>query len=223
MDPAAALQNDVSKAVYTYPTQVPYLNVALRELQEHFQLNEMSVTDTYSIEVTVPINDTTIEFDAIAPHAKLPDDLIEPITLWERNSGVGAFIPMVRVDSLPHFLEGVVTNQFNHYVWQSQKIEFLPANIANGVKIDYTRRLFQPIVDQNSGINIINSQSFLEFRTGALLAQFIGENKSRADELNGFAVLAIDRATGIQVKGKQTMIVRRRPFRAGYKGHGAGY
>lgn len=221
MDTAAALQNDVAKAVYTYVTQVPYLNIALRELQESFELNGLSVTDAYSAAVTVPVGDTSIEFDAIAPHASLPTDLIEPTILWERTTGVNPYIPMDRIDFLPHFLEGTTLNQLSVFTWSSQKILFLPATVAIDVKMDYIRRLFMPMVDQNSSINIINAQSFLEFRTGALLAQFIGENKSRADELNSFAVIAADRSLGIQVKGKQSIVVRRRPFRASYKTRGS--
>lgn len=223
MDTAAALQNDVPKAVYTYVTQIPYLNIALRELQESFELNGLSVTDAYSTAVTVPAGDSTLEFDAVAPHASLPTDLIEPITLWERTTGVNPYIPMGKVEFLPHSLEGTTLTQLSVFTWSGQRISFLPATVAIDIRMDYTRRLFVPMVDQNSSINMVNAQSFLEFRTGALLAQFIGENKSRADELNNFAVIAADRSLGIQVKGKQSIVVRRRPFRSSYKVRGSIY
>jgi hypothetical protein len=55
MNQAAALLNDPSRTVYTYPVQIPYLNQALQELQELFELNNIPVTDTVtSTPIEVP-------------------------------------------------------------------------------------------------------------------------------------------------------------------------
>jgi hypothetical protein len=85
--------------------------------------------------------------------------------------------------------------------------------------MDYIRNLFTPIT-LTTGLEelyIINGQSFLQIRLGGLLAEFIGENQTRADKLNGFADLAVGRATGIGTKGRQAIVTRRRPFRASFK------
>jgi len=50
-----------------------------------------------------------------------------------------------------------------------------------------------------------------------LMASNIAENPTRAQELNGDAIRSIDRALGITIKGRQSQVTRRRPFRAGYK------
>jgi hypothetical protein len=60
----------------------------------------------------------------------------------------------------------------------------------------------------------------LSYKTAALLSQFIGENESRAQLLNGEAELAVERMASIDNKGRQQMSTRHRPFRASYKARG---
>lgn len=219
MNAAASLLNDTARTIYTYTAQVPYLNMALRELQEYFELYSIPSTQQVSAVINILANQTQIVYNGVGVPT-LPNDMIEPQQLWEREKGVDPYIPMTKRDYLPHNLEGVKTGQFIYFVWQDQKIKFLPANRDNDIKIDYIRDLFAPVIDQNSFINIINAQTFLEYRTAGLMAEFIERNKSSADSLNAYSVLAIDRATGISIKGKQTIATRRRPFRAGYKKRG---
>jgi len=224
MDSAASLQNDSAKASYTYAAQVPYLNMALLELQELFELNEVPVVDTVSAVMTVPAAVTSIGFSPAVPIVGtpyLPSNLIEPQTLWERQSGTNSYVPMTIVDSLPKNLEGIQVSQFIWYTWQSQEIRFLSSGQINQIKMDYIRNLFTPItlLTGLEELYIINGQSFLQFRLGGLLAEFVGENQTRADKLNGFAALAIDRALGIGTKGRQAITTRRRPFRNNFKRH----
>ena len=79
--------------------------------------------------------------------------------------------------------------------------------------------LNQP-VDANSQILIFNSISFLYFRTAALAANFIGENKTRSDELNSEALNCIETMENIGIKQQQNNPVRRRPFMANYRTKG---
>lgn len=217
MRTAASLMNDTARSVYTYPIQIPYLNVALHELQEHFELNNIPVTNLSSAVIAVNAGVTSLLFNTVPG---LPNNLIEPQQLWERTRNQDPFIPMTRRNFLPHNLEGVLTSQLIFWVWENQQIKFLPSNANNDIKMDYVKNIFTDAVDENSVLDVVNAQSFLEFRTAGLLAEFIGENPTRAQELNGFAGLAIERATGIGIKGGQAIITRRRPFRAAYKRRG---
>jgi acetylglutamate synthase len=124
---------------------------------------------------------------------------------------------MSKVDFLPAYMEGVQISQFLIYSWQDQKIKVLPANANNDIKIDYVKELFQNIVDENSPINVINAITALQFRTAGLCAEFIERNITSATSLNQAAELALNRAEGIGIKGKQSIVTRRRPFRSGYK------
>lgn len=219
MDKSASLMNDTARTTYHYVAQLPYLQIALQELQEYFELHGIPATQLVSSVINVPAGITQIIYNGVGVPS-LPNDMIEPQQLWERQENTDPFIPMTRRDYLPHQLEGVPTGQFVYFVWNSQAIKFLPSNRDNDIKIDYIKELFTPVVNETSPINIINAATFLEYRTAALCAEFIERNKPSADGLNFYASFALDRATGIGVKGKQTIMTRRRPFRAGYKKRG---
>ena len=226
MDVSASLMNDSAKVTYTYAAQSPYLRLALQELRELFELNNIPVTQQVTSPIiTLNAGVTTIVFGAAGTPAapKLPDDLVEPAQLWERTTGIDPYVPMTKRDYLPHNLEGVQSSNFIYYVWQGQTIQVLPATAINDIKMDYIRQLFPDAgatVDQNTQINVINAQTFLEFRTASFCAEFIERNQPSAQALGAYALLALDRATGIGIKGKQNIFTRRRPFRAGYKRRG---
>lgn len=221
MDRAAALQNDSNKTRYSYTVQYPYLNMALQELQEEYNLNNIPVTDTVeSEEMDIPTGTTEITFAPTPPVVDtpyLPDDLIEPELLWQRQEDAFPWIPMARVGFLNFGLQGADIPQFYGYVWASNKIAFLAANQPNQIKMQYIRNLFTEVTDPDTNIAVINAGTFLEYRTGALLAKYIGEDDARANELNGSAGLAMDRALGVGAKSRQRIFTRRRPFRGSYK------
>ena len=217
MDGSASLLNDTAQTVYTYVAQLPYLKIALQELREYYALHNIPVTEEVSAVINIPTGEVAIVYNGLAPTPSLPNDMVEPLQLWERQEGIDPFIPMTKRDFLPHQLEGVETNQFIFYVWQKNEIRFLPANQDNDIKIDYIRQLFTDVVNESSQLNVINAVTFLQYRTAALCAEFIERNKTSSDSLTAYAALALDRATGISVKGTQNIMTRRRPFRAGYK------
>jgi hypothetical protein len=217
---AASLLNDTARTVYTYAAVLPYLQVALQELQEHFELNNIQATQLSSAVINILAGQTQIAYNVGPALPELPDDMIEPQQLWEREQNIDPFIPMSRRDYIPHSLEGTPTSQFSFFVWENNTIKFLPSNRNNDIKIDYIKDLFTPLVDENSLINCINGATFLEYRAAALCAEFIERNQTNANALNAYAVMGLDRATGIGVKGKQSIPTRRRPFRASYKKRG---
>src|SRR5215203_405528 len=221
MDNAAALLNDAARSIYPYTTQIPFLNMTLNELKELFALNNVPVTDTVSAVKTILAGRTEIGFPPATPTIDyLPSDLIEPKIVWERTSGIDPYTPMLKLDFLPLTLAGVEQSQLNSFVWQSQEIRFFAANADIDLKIDYIRDLFALLTAANHttyDIAVINAQSFLQYRSAALMAQFLAENPTRAQELNADAGLEIDRALGISSKTRQAISIRHRPFRAAYK------
>jgi len=216
---SSTLLNDTARTIYTYTAVLPYLQIAMQELQEHFELNSIPVTQLTSALINIPVGITQIIYNGVGV-PKLPDDMIEPNQLWERQTGIDPYVPMSRRDYIPHQFEGTTTSKFSFYVWENQIIKFLPSNQSNDIKIDYIKDIFTPLVDETSLINVINAATFLEYRTAGLCAEFIERNLASANSLNTYAIMALDRATGIGVKGKQTILTRRRPFRAAYKKRG---
>lgn len=216
MDRAAALQNDPSKTVYTFTVQIPHLNVALDELQEAFEQNNVPITNRVSAVINIPANSTQVLRSPLGPPT-YPIDLVEIQQMWERTENINPFIPMTHLDFLPHDLEGAQISQLLYWTWNNEIIEFLPANADNDIKLDYVASLFVPVTSSSTAINVTNCMSFLAFRTAGLCSEFIGENKTRADALNAMAVLAMDRSLGISSKGRQDITTRRRPFMQSYK------
>ena len=215
MDRAASLLNDTAKSDYTYTAQLPYVGMALDELQEEFEQNNVPTTNSESSVIVLPIGTTDIGFTTTPA---LPSDLIEIQQIWERLSGSAEpYIPMTRVEFLPHYLDGEIIDVLVFWAWEQQKIKTLGATTARDLKLDYIASLFPTSYDQTTSISIINTKSFLAYRTAALCAEFIGENPTRAQSLNQDAVLAMDRALAIPTKGRQSIAVRRRPFRASYR------
>lgn len=211
LDTSAALQNDTDKQVYTYLKQFPYLKIALRDFEELAQLNNIPVTNKISTVLTVP-GSTVALSDVTSP--ALPTDLVEIQQLWESTNN-SSFVPMSRVD----FLNPNTVNSASYGAWSWQGNEIKLPSVAGIVylKIDYISTLFSSIADENSPVQTINADSFLQYRTAGLCAQYIGENKERADDLNGNAALALDRILGIENKARQGVAIRHRPFRASYK------
>ena len=219
MAKSASLLNDTARTNYTYAAQLPYLQIALQELQEHFQLNDIPTVQLTSAVIPVDAGFFELMYNAVLPFPSLPNDFVEPSQLWERDRGVDPFTPMTRKEYLPK-RETTNNTQFSVYTWNNQRITVHPCVGNRDIKIDYIKELFENIVDENSLINIVNARTFLEYRTAALCAEFIERNKTSSDALNVYAVLGSDRVTGITVKGKQNISTRRRPFRSSYKRRG---
>jgi len=223
MDKSASLMNDSLRTVYTYTAQMPYLNMALNELQEHFQLNNIPVTSQTSATITIPVLTTAVnpvDGGGTVTPPNYPSDLVEIQQIGERLSGSSdAFIPLTRRDNVPQTGD-LQSHALRVWAWEDQRIKFAGATSIREIRLDYIKNLFAEVTSETAVLGVINSASFLHFRTAALCSQFIGENQSRASELDTFAILALDRATGISTKAKQSINTRRRPFMASYKHRG---
>src|SRR3990172_11627071 len=137
---ARAALNDNDDAVYHDAVLMPYLNMALRELQEYFELHNAPVTQSQTGFISaIPAGTTIIGFSTTPA---LPADLIEIEQAWERNAGINPWAPMARQDYLPHYMEGAPTNAFIWWSWQQNQIEVLPSTSINDIKLDYVRTLF---------------------------------------------------------------------------------
>lgn len=223
IDMVASLQNDTEQTLYTDIACLPYLNMALDELQEIYEQNNISVTNETSAVITIPVSalpGTTVIGYSTVP--ALPSNLVEIQQLWERLSGVDPFVPMTKVEFIPHYLEQQLVSQLQFWAWLDSEITLLNSNQANDIKIDYVKSIFAtPLtmasVNVDLGLKFKNVKTYLGYKTGALCSMYIGANETRATALNGQAEEALSRALGISIKGRQAINTRRRPFRASYK------
>lgn len=216
MNASGALLNDTGLTIYNYGKQIPYLNVAQGELRENMELAGVPASNETSAAILVAAGETTIG-DVTGP--QLPPDLIEIQQAAERIAGTSdGYIGMTRVAFLPNWI--IPINYQVYWSWQAQIIRLPGATNDIEIQLKYIATKLPDITDPADEILLFNASTFLEFRTAGLCAEFIGENPTRADKLNNFAGLALDRFLGISTKGQQSIFTRRRPFRAGYRSGG---
>lgn len=220
----ANLMNDSQQSVYTNTVCLPFLNLALDELQELYELNGIPTTNNTSAAITIKAGVNRLGFDTTPA---LPSDLIEIQEVWESPSGLNKWSEVIKKEFIPHYLEDNTTiSQFLIYEWKHGRINLVAANSDNDLKLDYTASIFNtPILikDINVGLPFTNIKTYLEFKSGALCAMFIAENESRALALDSLTGSALSRALGIPIKGMQSIITRRRPFRSSFKRRGTNY
>lgn len=216
IDASAVLLNDSAKAVFTVAAQLPYYNIAQDELQEIMELNNVPVTNETSTAITVTAGVTTISFTT---SPALPSTLIEIQKISERLAlAAEDYLPMTRCEFLPTLVEQ--TTSLIWWAWIDQELRFIGALTDRQLQINYIASRLPAATTTTTPVTLINAKSFLSYRTAGLCAEFIGENKDRADSLNTDASLALDRFLGINTKGRQAIATRRRPFLAAYKTRG---
>jgi hypothetical protein len=139
----SVLMNDAAQTQYNNTTCLPFLNLALNNLQELYELNGLGVTDKTSAAIIVPSGPagiTKIGFDTVPA---LPSDLIEIQELWETPVNQNQWIPLVKKDFIPHYLEdNTQTTQFFIWAWENDHIVLVTANAINQLKIDYVCSVF---------------------------------------------------------------------------------
>lgn len=212
---AAASMNDVNRETYTDIVVLPYYNMALKELEEIFEQNNIPVTNEESAVIVVPSGTSVIGFTTTPA---LPANLIEIQELWESETGQDRFLPVDKREFLIP-TSNLERSFFGVWAWIDQEIHVYDLITDRDIKIDYIKSLFATITSAELADNmtVINGHGFLYYRTAGIMADLIEENAARADKLNNFAVAALDRSLGIGTKGKQSIVFRRRPFRANYR------
>jgi hypothetical protein len=221
---AGACMNDAAQAVYDNATCLPMLNLALAELQELYEQNDIPITNDESAAITIKAGVNRLGFDTTPA---FPSNLIEIKQLWESTSGLDQWTPMYKKDTIPHYLDGLTpTSRFGIWALEQGRVKLIAANTDIDLKIDYIGSLFNlPILIKDINVNLpfTNVETYLIYKTGALCAMFIAENESRAVALDSLTGTALSRALGIPIKGMQSIITRRRPFRASYKRRGTNF
>lgn len=220
MDRVAVLMNDYTRSVYTYTAQIPHLNTAIDELAEEMERENKPSTNQVSKIYVIP---TTAKDIGGGTGQPLPPDFIEVQLIEERQNGTSeGWTPVQRCEFLPSY--DTLTNYLQYWAWENQAIKFLGANSVRDVRLKYIGNTLQNITDENSDIFLIGCKTWLIYRTAGLLSQFVGENETRAQELNSFAGSSLNRFLGIASKGRQQIATRRRPFMSAYRsGRGWGY
>ena len=212
MGMSAALLNDPALTDYTFEAQLPYLNIAITELDQNLQEANIPVTNQVSFVYTLNVGDSSI--------INLPNDIVEIQELEERAAGSNdSFITLPRKEfpvALP------ASNSLLFWCWHNRRITFNPngALSPREVQLKYIGSIFNQVRDQYGSVGPGVGIMYLVYKTAALCALFVGENETRSKHLEDMADEAMERIIGVSNKGKQQIMTRHRPFRAGFKARG---
>lgn len=212
-DGSRALLNDQDAQIYTNINLLPYLKTAFRELRETGEMSNIPVTNQTETVLTIPASTTVVSFTSTPA---LPADLVEIQQVWQRAAGTYPWYPLTRKEFIPAQLEGIEYSEFIYWAWVSNEIRLLPSTGINDLKLEYIQQL-DNVINENSVIGVINGRTFLEYRVAALAARYMMENPERAQDLDQNANMALDRVINIENKARQSILIRRRPFRANWK------
>jgi len=217
MSMAASLLNDTGRNSATDSAVLPYFNIALDDLQEIFEHNNIPITNETSANLALTAGDTVISFSS---SPALPAALVEIQRLWERSAGTPPYVPMGKVEFIPHDQEDLSITQFLIWAWINEEIRLIATTADVDVKIDYIQSIFSTpieIADIGTDLPVINVKQYLGYHTASLYAMFAGENETRAAILENKAIEALDRELGIPTKGRQSITTRRQPFMSSHR------
>ena len=196
------LLNDVAGIFYTLDSLLPYLNKAYRELQDYYNLHGLKTTVTVATLTTVPADSLSL----VNP----PPDLLRPIALSERTPGTSE--QFTDMDERSWEPDETPTNHLRVWTWREETIFFVGATADREIRIRYVKGL-APFSGTGSFVGITNAKLVLASRTAALAARYIGENPTRADELDTESVRALDRLIVTAIRQNQGLPARRRRTR----------
>jgi hypothetical protein len=205
---SANLLNDPSKTTFTDVVMLPFLNMAIEELNEQLELNNVGLTNALSAIIPVTAGLVTIAN---------PANYVEIQELFERDMGATQqdFAAMDRVDFLPEY--SVLAQSLIYWAWIDETIQFIGATSDRDIRIHYIASRLSAVASGSDTIGTVNAELPLGYRTASLCARYIYENATRADALDAAAAMALDVMLSINVKGGQAITTRRQPFRASWK------
>ncbi len=197
-----ALLNDRNDKLFHDEDQLEYLKIAFQQFEQELQNAGVTVTLMVSEDITVPAGDTELT---------LPTSFLVPISLQEKASTDTFFSGMREVRNVEK-PDRDQSNTLGIWDFRHNCINFVGSTAERLVRLEYWRTL-PPPESANTTQYVQGGENSLKFRTAALCARYIGNNKERSDELNAEAALALDLLTSIYVKTNQGIRVRRKPFR----------
>jgi hypothetical protein len=201
-DRSRAVLNDVAKDLYTDEVLLPYLKIANDDLSDALVDNGGTVQKEVAVSIPLAIGN---------PLPPVPDDMIVPIEIFEKDSGQddSYFRFMRQRDFLPN---GVPKAELGVWAWREQAIVTLGATINKVLRVRYYK-LMTEIAGVNTPITLTHSLNYLAYHTGALASEHIGQNRAKAIDLEGMAIQKLNKLLKKEVKQSQSHPVRRLPFR----------
>lgn len=203
MDTSAAYLNDTARRLYTNTVQLPYLRMAVEELEQLLAVYGVDISHKTSTAIDVTAGTTSLN---------LPNDFMVPIQLFERRDGATKetdWQEMTEVDEIPNDQPG---ESLAVWSFQDNSIKFVGATGNREVKLVYIRML-SAISGASSPIDEYKLKPWLSAKTAELCARFVGRNSPVADEIAASRVFpAEDSVIRLYVLNGQNLRYRHKPF-----------
>lgn len=203
---ARSLLGDDSFSTWTDATLMPKIVQAHGEMVSKLALNGLPSVRQRTVTVTIAIAVTTMGVNQ-------PSNLIKPIKIKEKATAddVSKFIDMAKKDFLPNI---VATETLRYWSYNEEVIEFIGATSSRDVKLYYEANLTAPTKVTDTLV-IPLSETFLGPRIVALCMSRSTQKGGNRDLFETASKMAEDNLSMIvrtEVKGEQSLPVRRRPF-----------
>jgi len=197
-----AILNDTAIDLYTDEVLQPYLRIANDDLSDELVDNGAPSQKEVSTDIVLNVGFKTL---------LLPDNMIYPIEIFEKNQGEddSYYRKMDQREFLPNLLPG---KELGYWAWREQNVNLLGANIIKVVRMRYYR-LITDLIGVSSPVELSHALNYLAYHTGALAAEHIGQNRAKAIDLESQALVKLGKLVKKEVKQSQVHAMRRRPFR----------
>jgi len=201
-DRSRAVLNDVVKDLYTDDVLLPYLKIANDDLSDELVDNGATVQKEVTADIPLGSGITV---------PALPSNMIVPIELYEKDQGQddSYYRYMHQQTFLPN---GKAGNELSVWAWREQQIYTLGSTQNKILRIRYYR-LITDIVGSNSPIELTHALNYLAYHTAALASEHIGQNRTKAIDLESQAIQKLQKLMKKEVKQTHGKPTRRRPFK----------
>ena len=205
MQRSAAHLNDTSMLVYNADVLLPYLNMAIDELQEELGVFEIGEMRRETIIILVNAGDTSIP--------QMPLDFLEAISVLERARGSSdEWREVDQVVAIDPNLTIRPGNTLSQWTERSDRIEINPPALDREILLDYVASM--TIAEGEDGpINIESSRRLLALLTARNAARDAGNSRTKADTYEPDIARARDRLIRrLQKKSQEVSGTRRLPY-----------
>lgn len=201
-DRSRAVLNDLAIDLYTDTVLLPYLKIANDDLSDELVDNGATVSREVTTDIPLSRNNKTLV---------LPDDMIVPIELFEKDSGQDdSYYRFCRQRGfLPNALPAT---ELQVWTWREQNIVFVGSTLDKVIRVRYYRLITQ-VLGPTTSLELTHALNYLSYHTAALAAEHIGQNRTKAIDLEAQAIQKLNKLLKKEVKQNQAKPTRRMPFR----------
>ena len=202
MQKSAEILNDAERNMWNDDVLLPMLVLAFQELElEYVNHSLPALMDLSSPQVVAA------GLKSLAPVV----DFLAPISLEERGVGEDdtRWVEMSQRTFEPDTINK--SNSLIYWAYREQEFKFVGATQAREIRYRYYKNFDQPD-DATSNISVLNSTLFLQFKTAANAARYIGQRPTLADTLDNNSTRFLHKAMNREVKSIQNMPKRRKGF-----------